>query len=95
MINGFSSSDIVVTSYKNGLSITRIIETTLPHSFELLGFWISGGIGFNITRAIIQFMRGKEYLYSVFYKKIGLYSILVFVIIITAAYVEAYITYTK
>jgi uncharacterized membrane protein SpoIIM required for sporulation len=68
------------------------LKVTLPHSFELIGFWLSGAIGFYITWDIIQFMRGKGTFTSHFYKRTGVYSLAVFFIILAAAYVEAYIS---
>jgi uncharacterized membrane protein SpoIIM required for sporulation len=68
------------------------LKVTLPHSFELIGFWLSGTIGFYITWNIIQLMRGKESFTIRFYKKVGFYSLAVFFIILAAAYVEAYIS---
>jgi uncharacterized membrane protein SpoIIM required for sporulation len=91
-INGFYSADMFVRSYKAGLSIKTIFKITLPHSFELIGFWLSGAIGFYIAWNIIQFMRGKESFTVRFYKQVGFYSLAVFFIILAAAYVEAYIS---
>jgi uncharacterized membrane protein SpoIIM required for sporulation len=94
LFNGFFSADIFVNSYKAGLGIQSIIKITLPHSFELIGFWLSGAIGFYITWNIIQFMRGKESFTIRFYKQIVFYSLIVFIIILVAAYVEAYVSIT-
>ncbi|MDR0604225.1 MAG: stage II sporulation protein M [Bacteroidales bacterium] len=55
LFNGFFSADIFVFSYKAGMDITSILRVTLPHSFELIGFWLSGAIGFYIAWNIIQF----------------------------------------
>jgi uncharacterized membrane protein SpoIIM required for sporulation len=92
IFNGFILADIVISSYKSGLSIESILKTTLPHSFELVGFWLSGAIGFYIAWTIIRYMQGKEKFTVYFYKQIGLYSFMVFLIIIAAAYVESYVT---
>jgi uncharacterized membrane protein SpoIIM required for sporulation len=92
MFNGFFSADIFALSYKSGLSIESILKVTLPHSFELIGFWLSGAIGFYIAWNIIQFMRGKGTFTSRFYKRTGIYSLAVIIIILAAAYVEAYIS---
>jgi uncharacterized membrane protein SpoIIM required for sporulation len=92
MFNGFFSADMFASSYKSGLSIGSILKVTLPHSFELIGFWLSGAIGFYIAWNIIQFMRGKGTFTSYFYKRIGICSLAVFIIILAAAYVEAYIS---
>lgn len=92
MLNGFLFADICVSSYEAGMSIPIILKLTLPHSFELIGFWLSGGIGFYIAWLIICFMRGKESFTSKSYKLIGIYSVIVFLIILSAAYVEAFIS---
>jgi len=92
IFNGFFSADIFANAYKSGLGIEAILKVTLPHSFELIGFWLSGSLGFYVASEIIQFIRGKENFTKKFYKKIGLFSIIVFVIILSAAYVEAYIS---
>jgi hypothetical protein len=46
------------------MSIISILKVTLPHSFELIGFWLSGAIGFCIAWNIVQFIRGKKILFS-------------------------------
>ena len=90
--NGFITADVFVNSFRNGFSLGNILKTTLPHSFELLGFWISGAIGFAISWKFIQFMRGKEEFTSLFLKQVGLWITIVFVVILCAAYVEVYIS---
>jgi uncharacterized membrane protein SpoIIM required for sporulation len=92
MFNGFFSADAFASSYQSGLSIETILKVTLPHSFELIGFWLSGAIGFYIAWNIMQFMRGKGTFTRHFYKRTGIYSLAVFLIILAAAYVEAYIS---
>lgn len=90
--NGFMSSDVFVTIYNSGFSISNILRTTLPHSFELIGFWLSGAIGLNIARKMIQFMRGRDVFSMHFCKQFCLWTCVVFIIILCAAYVEAYIS---
>jgi uncharacterized membrane protein SpoIIM required for sporulation len=92
IFNGFFSADIFASSYKSGLSIESILNATLPHGFELVGFWLSGAIGFYIAWNIILFMKGKESFTVCFYKHVGFYSLAIFFIILAAAYVEAYIS---
>lgn len=92
LCNGFFIADIFVLSYKSGLSIESILKVTLPHSFELIGFWLSGAIGFCIAWNIIQFMRGTGSVTVYFYKRVGISSLAVFFIILAAAYVEVYIS---
>jgi uncharacterized membrane protein SpoIIM required for sporulation len=90
LFNGFFSADIFVSSYKAGISTESILKVTLPHSFELIGFWLSGAIGFYITWNIMRFMRGKEAFTNHFYKQVGIYSIVICFIILAAACVESY-----
>jgi uncharacterized membrane protein SpoIIM required for sporulation len=92
IVNGFSLADMFISSYNAGLSVESIVKVTFPHSFELIGFWLSGAIGFYIAWNIIRFMRGKESFTVHFYKRVGIYSLAVFFIILAAAYVEAYIS---
>lgn len=92
LYNGFFMAHITIFCYESGMSIEDIIKNTLPHSFELIGFWISGAMGFYYTSQIISFMKGKECFTLSFYKKMGIYAIIVFLIILSAAYVEAFIT---
>jgi uncharacterized membrane protein SpoIIM required for sporulation len=92
LFNGFFLADIFVYSYKAGMNISSIMKVTLPHSFELIGFWLSGAIGFYIAWNIIQFMRGKESFSTRFYKQVGIGSVAVVAIILAVAYVEAYIS---
>jgi len=44
LLNGFCFADVCCRTYKLGMSITDIFALTLPHSFELIGFWISGSV---------------------------------------------------
>ena len=90
--NGFVAADVFVNAYNSGFSICNILKTTLPHSFELIGFWLSGAIGLSIAWKLIQFMRGKDEFDGLFLKKIVKYACIVVAIIICAAYVEAYIS---
>jgi len=92
LINGFFSADIFINSYKMGLSVPDILKVTLPHSFELIGFWLSGGMGFYFTWNIIQFMRGKESFSPHFIRQMGICALIVFFIMLSAAYVESYIS---
>ena len=91
-LNGFVFADVCVSSYNSGITVPAMLNVTLPHSFELIGVWLSGGIGFYIAWLIICFMRGKESFTMKNIKMIGIYSIVVFLIILSAAYVEAFIT---
>lgn len=92
IFNGFFSADIIMLAHNGGLSIQEILKSILPHSFELIGFWLSGAIGFYIAWNIILFIRGKESFTSLFYKKVGMWTAITFLIILAAAFVEAYIS---
>jgi len=92
--NGFIFADIYVSSHNAGISTSMLLKLTLPHSFELIGIWLSGGIGFYIAWLIICFMRGKENFTPKICKLIGIYSAIMFLIILSAAYVEAFISST-
>ena len=89
LINGFIVADTFIGIYKSGMPITDILNHTLPHSFEIIGVWLSGAIGFYIAWNIILFIRGKESFTSL--AKI-VYGRLLLLIILVAAFVEAYIS---
>lgn len=92
IINGFYSADVFVNSYQSGLTVSKILSATLPHSFELIGFWLSGAVGFYIAWNFFLFFRSKECFTVLFCKKAGAATGIVFIIILLAAYVEAYIS---
>ena len=90
IFNGVIFADVSVNTYKSGLDVMTIFKITLPHSFELVGIWLSGAVGFYIAWNIIQVIRGKEGFTIHFYKILIYNSVLIFLIILSAAYVEAY-----
>lgn len=91
-INGFYSADVLVASYRAGNTISSILSVTLPHSFELVGFWLSGAIGLYIAWNFVLFLRHVSFPTIYFCKIIFLSTTIVFFIILLAAYVEAYIS---
>ena len=95
-INGFAASDadvMVVHSEDDGVvPVQNILKTTLPHSPELIGFWLSGAMGFMIAWQLVLFMRGKESWSKGFLKRMCIYAICVFLIILCSAYIEAHIS---
>ncbi len=95
IINGFLVADTFATIHKNGMGIGQILKYTLPHCFELFGIWLSGAIGFSIAKLIIDFMRGKELPHSDYFKFIGKSIVITVLIILAAAFVEAYISLPK
>ena len=92
LLNGFCFADVCCRTYKLGMSITDIFALTLPHSFELIGFWISGGIGLYIAWNIILFMYTDKMPTFKFYKNIGINLLIIFIIILSAAYIETYVS---
>lgn len=92
MINGFYTADIFATSYNSGMTLQKMVSVTLPHSFELIGFWLSGAIGFYIAWNFILFMRGKNHFNLFFLKTIVILTVIVFALILSAAYVESFIS---
>jgi len=92
VVNGFCTADIFMHSYKMGVSIKSIIKLTLPHSFELIGFWMSGALGFYIAYNIFQLIRGKEKMCDYFYITVTISLVMILLIILFAAYIEAYIS---
>lgn len=91
-VNGFVTSDMFVCAYESGLPINCILKTTLPHCFELIGFWLSGAIGFMITRQLILFMIGRENFTKGFWRQLYNIAVVALIIILCAAYVETYIS---
>lgn len=92
LINGFISADIMLSSHKFGLSVTSICRLTLPHSFELIGFFLSGAIGFFIASRLYYLIIGEKTITNIFFKHLFLYFLLVFLMISLASYVEIYVT---
>ncbi|MBO5641840.1 MAG: stage II sporulation protein M [Prevotella sp.] len=90
--NGYLMADTFVKSYYAGFKLENIIKTTLPHSFELVGFWISGAIGFMMTMKILSMMRGKIFYEDNFYIHMSVYAVLAIGIIFLAALVETYVS---
>ncbi|MDR7210566.1 stage II sporulation protein M [Flavobacterium piscis] len=95
ILNGFFAADTFATIHKNGMGVGQIFRYTLPHCFELVGIWLSGAVGFSLAKVIIDYMRGKELPNSDYFKFIGKYFLLTVLIILAAAFVEAYISIPK
>lgn len=89
--NGYFTGASIRFSWEQGLSVGRIIQLTFPHSFELIGFWLSGAIGLFIAGQIVKLARGGKTDENII-KIIGMNLIIIFLTIVTAAFVEAYIT---
>ena len=93
--NGFFMADTFVYAHNIvGLNANLLLKLFLPHSFELIGFWMSGAVGFYIAWNIIQVMLGKKNITPCFYKNVGISFIIISFIITIAAYVEIYVSAT-
>ena len=92
LINGFAAADVFRTAYDSGVPLVSILKTTLPHSFELIGFWLSGMIGFMISWQLIRLMKGKKAFTTYIIKRMCILLIVMTILILSAAYVEAYIS---
>lgn len=90
--NGFYAADVFCTIHKNGMSWSKIFEYTAPHSFEMIGIWLSGGLGFFIAKLVIIVMRKNKYPTTLDYKIITIITISIGVIISLAAFTEAFIS---
>ncbi len=91
-INGFYTADILSNIHNNGNSWSTIFDNTISHSFEMIGIWLSGGLGFLITKSIFNVMIKNKYPTLLFYKTIGITSLLITLIIFVAAFIESFIS---
>ncbi len=90
LFNGFYAAIVFSSIYQNGMEVTKIIEHTAPHSFEMIGIWLSGGLGFYITSLILNVMFKNIKPKTKDIKTIIVSIIGINLIILLAAYVEAY-----
>ncbi|MBI9069243.1 MAG: stage II sporulation protein M [Salinivirgaceae bacterium] len=90
--NGFYAADVFCSIHKNGMSWLKILEYTAPHSFEMIGIWLSGGLGFYIAKLVIGIMVKNKYPTTLNYKIITISAISIGLIILFAAYIEAFIS---
>ena len=89
--NGFIFGSYIGV-YSNYMSMDKILKYTLPHSFELIAIIFSGGEGLFIGISLILCLLGYKKIKDINLKKIAVHFIFCTVIIILAAFVEAYIT---
>ncbi len=90
--NGFFAADMFCSVHKRGMSWSRIIEYTAPHSLEMIGIWLSGGLGFYIAITIINMML-KNKQPKLIDLKIIIGSVIAVVLIISlSAYIEAFVS---
>jgi len=93
--NGFFMADAFMHAYNVvGLDTGLLLKLFLPHSFELIGFWMSGAVGFYIAWNIIQVMLDKKNIAPYFYKNVGISFVIIVLIISLAAYMEVYVSAT-
>ncbi len=92
LLNGFYAADVFSAVHASGMSWKDIITYTAPHSFEMLGIWLSGGIGFYIARSLYDMIVRNIYPTSLFYKTVISGTVISGLIILIAANVEAYIS---
>jgi len=91
-VNGYATATTFAAIHQQGMTWSDILKHTLPHSVELIGIWLSGAIGFSIAKKIVLAMRGRVLPSANYYKQMGIYSMATFLIILIAAYIEAYIS---
>lgn len=92
IVNGFYTANVISNVHQAGMPVGDILKYILPHSFEMIGIWISGAIGFSLAKVFIDYIRFDTLPSSKFYSFIGLWIATSTLIILLAAYVEAYIT---
>jgi uncharacterized membrane protein SpoIIM required for sporulation len=90
--NGFYAAGVFSSVHASGMSWREIITYTAPHSFEMIGIWLSGGIGFYIAKSFYNMIVKNKYPTSLFYKTVVSGTIISSLIILIAAFVEAYIS---
>jgi len=91
-INGFYTADVLSNIHSNGTSWSVILEHTISHSFEMIGVWLSGALGFFIAKTIFDIMLKNKYPTLTFYKTIAFSILIIILIILIAAYIEAFIS---
>jgi len=90
--NGFYSADVFCSVHNSGMSWSKIIEYTAPHSFEMIGIWMSGGVGFYIAMLMIDAMVKNKYPTKLNCKIILISTLSIALIILFAAYIEAFVS---
>lgn len=92
LLNGFYTASVFSSIHANGMSWKEIFMHTAPHSIEMLGIWLSGGLGFFIAKSIYDFMINSICPAIKFYKTIGIGILVSGLFILVAAYIEAFIS---
>lgn len=90
--NGFFTADIIMNSYENGISVNELLKHTLPHSFEIVGIWLSGAIGFCFTKILVDYITNEKAPKKKFIRLLNYQFLLIFVITLAAALIETYVS---
>ncbi len=96
MSNGFLLGTLIAESLRCGLPIVNILAITIPHClFELPAMWIAGAASFKITYEILCYLNGRKnhILNNEEINDFLILSGIALLLIIIAAFVEAYITH--
>ena len=93
--NGYNLADVVIYALKQGMSQSMIISLLAPHSFELLGIWLTGAVGLILAKYVIRYAF-KSIIPSYFEFRTIIYSSLAGIaIIVLAAWIEVYVTFNR
>lgn len=90
-LNGITFGNYIGV-YSNYVSLYDILKYTLPHSFELLAIIFSSGEGFFLGTSLFLCLLGYKKVNNINFMKAAIHFIYCSIIILLAAFVEAYIT---
>ncbi len=93
--NGYNIGYTIAGALKFGLSFSEILMLTLPHCiFEIPAIIIAGTAGFKIPYEIVRYLAGKkeQILTKEDIKEYLTLALISIILIIIAAFVEAYVT---
>ena len=96
MLNGFLFGALIAGSLRCGSLIMNVLALTVPHClFELPAMWLAGAASFKITYEILCYLNSRKH-YILNSEEINDFLILfgiALLLIIIAAFVEAYFTH--
>ena len=95
LYNGLTLGYLIGNALRNGFSLNQLILLTLPHGiFEIPAIIIAGAAGFKIPYEIIRYLAGKkeQILTKEDIKEYLTLALISIILIVIAAFVEAYIT---
>ncbi len=92
VMNGFITADVFFNVYRNGMGINQILKHTLPHSFEIIGIWLSGALGIYIAVSLIDFLKNNSLPSCSFYRFVVKQIFFVIMIIALSAFMEAFVS---